>query len=147
MTIHCGWILAATALNINVTLVAYGASVALQVGVAAASYVGLFLAALWFLLQYPVDLTPPCVIAWALGWIYYELKHPPASIVQRFSAKQIAGFEKGAIIGVGVLLGCVVLKALYVLFVERKRHKLKHHAHVTTSNCVSKEEAAAADNV
>lgn len=118
-SLHCGWILAATALNVNVTLVAYGASVNSQIAIASLCLIALLGASSWFLLQYPVDLTPPCVISWALGWIYSELKDPLESIVQMFSQEQIDGFQLGAIIGVGVILALVVAKAVYVLLVQR----------------------------
>lgn len=128
ISLHAGWILAATALNFNVTLVAYGASVNSQIGVAGACLVVLLGAAMWFLKMYPVDLTPPCVIAWALGWIYYELANPLESIVERFTEKQITGFQYGAIAGVGAILFSVVCKALYVVLVQRRK-KTTQEAH------------------
>ena len=128
ISLHCGWILAATALNVNVTLVAYGASVTSQIAIASLCLVTLFGTAMWFLSRYPVDLTPPCVIVWALGWIYYELMDPLDSIVERFTQKQIDGFQLGAIIGVGVVLASVLAKAAYVLLVQRRR------AETTTQN-------------
>lgn len=122
-SLHCGWILAASAVNVNVTLVTYGASTTSQIGVAGASLLVLFLVCLGFLWQFPVDLAPPCVIAWALGWIYYELKDPLESILQRFTDQQIHSFQLSAIVGTGVILGLVLAKAIYVLMVQRKQHQ------------------------
>ncbi|GKY97283.1 hypothetical protein MPSEU_000686700 [Mayamaea pseudoterrestris] len=120
-SLHCGWILAATALNVNVTLVAYGASAISQMAIAGLCLVALLAVAVGFLSRNPVDLTPPCVIVWALGWIYKELNDPFDSISQSFTQKQINGFQIGAIVGVAIISALVLVKIMFVLLVHRPR--------------------------
>lgn len=120
LSMHYGWIIAASAVNVSVVCVAYGASATAQLGVASASLVVLLGAAVSMLLAYPVDFTPPLVLVWALGGVYVKLQNPLGSIVDRFSSSQISGFQTGCIAGAGVILAGVVVKILYVFLVTRR---------------------------
>lgn len=119
--IHCGWIIAASIVNTNYLLVVYGASATSQIVIASLSLVVLLGAALAFLAQSPVDLTPPLVLVWALGWVYAELQSPMASISASFSENQIHGFQSGAIAGCAVILALTFVKAVVLLVVRGHR--------------------------
>ena len=112
LAIHCGWIMAASVVNTNVVLVAYGASVSAQLGMASFTLAVLLLAGFAVLLK-SNELTIPCVLAWALGWVYNELANKPLpSITERFTATQIQGIQYTAIAGTGVLLVLVLARGV-----------------------------------
>lgn len=118
--IHCGWICAAFALNLNIVGVASDASAAAQVAVAAISLVALTFAAFACIgLKIP-QFTLPWVVVWATVsefgvcntlldrifhihlltisaplaqfWMSYELSNPKQSIMDTFSSEQIHAF-------------------------------------------------------
>jgi len=115
-SLHCGWIMAAAAVNTNALVVFYAReNVTVQIVVAAATLVALLVGAMFFLNQYPADLAIPLVLVWALGWVYDKLSDPVETIVDRFTMEQIEGFKWGALAGAALILASTVLKALYVL--------------------------------
>jgi hypothetical protein len=120
-SLHLGWIIAASLVNTSVVLVDYSASVTAQMGVAIASLAFVVVAALAFLVQYPVDLTPPLVLVWALGWVYVELRDPLPKITSTFSETQISGIQTGALAVLSAVLGLELIKIVYVCLVQRPR--------------------------
>ena len=125
-TVHCGWIYAASALNINVVLVRYGASAQAQVVMAGVCLAGLLMVAMLFLFRRQ-DFTIPCVLAWALGWVYNELQDPIDMIVETFSQQQIDGIAYASIAGVGIILVALVGK-LGLSLVFRAKTETKQEA-------------------
>lgn len=119
-SLHGGWILVASVVNINVVLVAYGAAESAQLIVAVVSLIALLISAKAVLSGYPVDFTPPLVLIWALFWIYSELNDPPLSIQQRFTESQITGLQTGALAGGAFLLAVVALKIVYIMAFARQ---------------------------
>jgi len=123
-SLHLGWITAASVLNINVVLVAYGASANAQFGFAIASLVLLLIAVGAYLAERPnSDFAPPLALVWALGGVYAELQNPSGSIVRRFSSSQIDGFQLGVLITMCVAIAAVALKLGLVLFERFRRSK------------------------
>lgn len=120
-SLHIGWITAASILNTNLILVAYGASAMAQFGVAIASLIVVIGFAVTILIQYPVDLTPPLVLVWALGGIYAELEDPMESITATFAPGQIDGIQTGVLAVLASVLGMVLSKLIYVCLVQRRR--------------------------
>jgi translocator protein len=120
-SLHLGWIIAASLVNTSVVGVAYGASVTAQMGVAVASLALVVVAALAFLSQYPVDLAPPLVLVWAMGAVYAELQDPILKITSTFSEAQISGIQTGSLAVLSTVVGLVLLKAVFVLCVQRPR--------------------------
>jgi benzodiazapine receptor len=118
-SIHCGWIIAASAVNTNVLPVFYEATAAVQFAVAGASLGVVTLVGLSWLCSYPVDLTVPIVLVWALTWLYLELNEPAESILLTFSQDQITAIQYTALAGLAVIAVGVVLKAIYVCAVQR----------------------------
>jgi translocator protein len=95
-SIHCGWIMAASVVNTNLVLVAYGASTLAQFITACCTLAVLLLVG-FYVLATTKDLTVPCVLVWALGWIYSELEAPAQSITDRFTTQQIEGIQYASI--------------------------------------------------
>jgi translocator protein len=120
-SLHLGWIIAASLVNTNLVLVAYGASYTTQMGVAIGSLVVVVVVAVAFLFQYPVDFAPPLVLVWAMGAVYVELQNPLPQITSTFYASQISGIQTGSLAVLSTVLGLVLLKIVYVLFVQRPR--------------------------
>jgi benzodiazapine receptor len=112
--IHCGWICAATALNVNVVVVFYGASIPTQLTVGILSLAVLHAVAL-FVLYVPnkPNYTIPLVLAWANGAIASELSTPEDSISNRFSEDIILGV-KNAAASVSVIILTLVFVRLMI---------------------------------
>jgi hypothetical protein len=134
-SIHCGWIIAASAVNTNVLPVYYLASATTQIAVAGASLGVVVVVGLSWLTSYPVDLTVPLVLVWALTWLYLELNDPAESLRTTFSPDQITAIQYTALGGLAAIAAGVVLKSLYVLFVQRPR-AVKGSNKATTGNDV-----------
>jgi len=100
--IHCGWILAATIVNINVVLVKYDVNASDQYGIGllcAAAIVGLAV-----VLLTKKEFVIPLVLAWAMFGIFMELQNPKDSITERFIEKMIQGAKDRALRGTGVII-------------------------------------------
>merc|ERR1712085_129527 len=83
------------------------------------SLVVLLVTAFTWLSSYPVDITIPCVIVWALYGVYAELEAPQASITEEFTMKQINGVRNGVLAAM-ILIGVgIVAKIVYVFAKQR----------------------------
>jgi hypothetical protein len=104
--LHCGWILAASIVNISVLLVDLEVEAEILYYVALASLLVILGIAL-FALFYPArkDLTIPLVLSWATAGIYVELENPKQVIVNTFQSPFTFSIVKyGAIVVCGVIL-------------------------------------------
>lgn len=104
--LHCGWILAASMVNINVLLVDLQVGTNVLYHVALASLV-IILGIALFALFYPArkDLTIPLVLVWATAGIYVELENPKEVIVQTFESPfYYVAVQYGAIAVSGAIL-------------------------------------------
>lgn len=99
-TLHCGWIIAASIVNINVMLVYLELSAIVLFYSAIGSLVALLAVAMSFLAKDSVVVVP---VIWALFGVQSELKAPKESITAVFSAQWIDYARYGAI-GVASLL-------------------------------------------
>mmetsp|Transcript_30858 Transcript_30858/g.50979 ORF Transcript_30858/g.50979 Transcript_30858/m.50979 type:complete len:312 (-) Transcript_30858:122-1057(-) len=114
-SIHCGWITAASFVNISVLLVKLQASSNLQYYTAIASLMHLLMIA-GFALFYASEYVIPSVLAWATLAIYAELGAPNDLIVSTFDSATIAlirNLSGGACI---LVLVCVVGKAIVGIY-------------------------------
>lgn len=107
-TMHCGWVTAATLVNINMVLVShhlrpsfqfYAAIISLLVMLAVASMVAM-----------SRDVVIPLVLAWAWYGIYDELKHPVPSIASKFTVQEIRIVQDGAGLAALVILAVVLVR-------------------------------------
>jgi translocator protein len=119
ISLHCGWIIAASAVNTNLLPVFYGASGTVQLGIASTALVVVATVALSWLASYPVDFAIPAVAAWALGGVYLSLEDPSDLLVATFPTSQLEGFQYGVIASFFLILAAILAKCVYVLCVQR----------------------------
>jgi hypothetical protein len=112
--VHCGWIIAAFLLNVNVVFVWQNSSANTQIGMAIASLsIVLGLAAVFLFAFNRPQYAIPAVLTWATTGIGVELLNPKNSIKFFFSSKwidalMISAFSVSGVVGVGTLtLGIV----------------------------------------
>ncbi|GKY97284.1 hypothetical protein MPSEU_000686800 [Mayamaea pseudoterrestris] len=111
LTVHLGWILAATGLNFNVALLSYNFSSTTLFYTSMATLFALLFQALnmaWT----DFDWMVPMSIVWALAGIYMELQSPKASIAAEYSNRQIDAVQWTAKIGASVIVATVLARLL-----------------------------------
>ena len=97
--IHTGWICAATAVNINVVLVAYHVPSNIEYMAAVCSLLILLAIAFMKSMQ-ACDYTIPAVLAYALLGIYYELRDTTdENLLSRFDANDLETLQWSTLIG------------------------------------------------
>lgn len=90
--IHCGWLTAASALNINVFVVDLNAAADIQLAVGIISLAVLHAISVWVIFGVrKANYTIAGVLSWANYWIYEELQDPKDSIIDLFAAETISG--------------------------------------------------------
>ena len=109
--VHAGWITAATALNVNVLVVAMDQPAYVQLTVAIVTLAVLYAVSVWvlFFIQRP-NWTIACVLAWAFGWIYNDLNKNSDRIAGTFSADTILTVKYAAISVVVIICSQMVLR-------------------------------------
>lgn len=97
-SLHCGWLTAASTLNVNVQAVASGASAEIQLAMGIISLAYLHAVSVWVLFGFGrgPNYTIAFVIAWAAGWIYNELQTPKDSITALLDDTTIRGVSYAA---------------------------------------------------
>jgi len=118
-SIHCGWILAASLVNLSVVLVKYSVAATGQFYVALASLVLVSAISLLNLLLKKPQFVIPSVLAWASFGIYSQLKNPNELITKTFSDSVIAVVQNGTLgISIGILVA--ILVRLIITFVRAR---------------------------
>lgn len=110
--IHCGWISAASFVNLNVVLVKYSASAHLQYYAALFSLVFVFHIAVIILLLSRPQFVIPSVLSWALFGIYSELKDPKDLIKTTFQHSTLSFVQHGALYSMFVILAALLIRAV-----------------------------------
>lgn len=109
-SIHLAWIVAASALNSNVMIVASGGNAIVQLTAGICSLAVLHAVALWALyIPSRADYTIAAVLAWANFWITEELKDPKELITETFDADVITSIQYAAF-----AVGCLVILLIVV---------------------------------
>eukprot|EP00542_Grammatophora_oceanica_P019214 CAMPEP_0194029358 /NCGR_PEP_ID=MMETSP0009_2-20130614/3096_1 /TAXON_ID=210454 /ORGANISM="Grammatophora oceanica, Strain CCMP 410" /LENGTH=308 /DNA_ID=CAMNT_0038668989 /DNA_START=33 /DNA_END=959 /DNA_ORIENTATION=+ len=113
--IHCGWLTAASTLNVNVQAVASNAAPEIQLAMGIISLAYLHAVSVWvvFGLTRP-NYTIALVISWASGWIYSELQDPKESIQSLLDPTTILGVSYAAGAVAFIVAGQVVVRVLVV---------------------------------
>ncbi|KAL3811464.1 hypothetical protein ACHAXA_004761 [Cyclostephanos tholiformis] len=113
--VHAGWITAASALNVNVQVVAMEQPAYVQLAVAIVSLAALHAVSVWvlFVISRP-NWTIACVLTWAFGWIYHELNINSDRIVDTFSADTIVGVKYAAL-AVAIIIPSQIVVRLALL--------------------------------
>lgn len=119
ISLHCGWIIAASAVNTSVMAVAAEASAGAQIAVASVSLAVLVLVAVAWLVANPVDLAVPSVLVWALIGVVLSLKDPVESLAATFSTSQIDGIKYASLAGLSFIAIGIAVKSTYVLLVHK----------------------------
>jgi len=137
--VHAGWITAASALNVNVQVVAMDQPAYVQLAVAIVALAALHAVSVWvlFFIQRP-NWTIACVLAWAFGWIYDELNKNSDRIAGTFSADTILGVKYAAI-SVVVIIGSQMVIRLALLTRPAYNPYKKPEEHHATSESDSQE--------
>jgi hypothetical protein len=115
---HCGWLTAASVVNVNVVVVHRNAPANVQLAVGIISLAYLHAVSLWVLfgLKRNPNYTIAGVLAWANGWIYAELSSPSESIMALFDADTISGVSYAAAAVAYIIIGQIVVRfAMYVV--------------------------------
>jgi len=96
--IHAGWITAASALNVNIQVIYMNQPADILLAVAIVSLAVLHAVSVWVLYKIArPNWTIACVLSWAFGWIYVELKSPIDSVTNTFAQQTIGGVGYAAI--------------------------------------------------
>lgn len=144
--IHCGWICAAFALNLNILGIYVGASATARMAIGAVSLVTLAVAAFVCLGLNIPQFTLPWVVAWAtvssVGnllliiiyfvfsakpfvfaqqfWMSYELRNPKQLITETFSSDQINDFFVSSQVTSGIIGVATFTRWIQYSFISRK---------------------------
>lgn len=118
--IHCGWIMAASMVNLSVVLVKYDVAADVQFYIAVGTLAFLVVASL-FSLGFPTrpEYVIPVVLAWASFGIYRELGAPKDLIVATFNETNISSIKTGALMSMIVILSAVVLRVIVAIICGR----------------------------
>ena len=120
--IHFGWILVATVVNINVTLVASGVPSTVKYYSALICVVILLIITVALVLVRGA-IVPPLVVVWALFGIYKELEAPNDLIVASYTEDEQQNVQYAVISGIVFLFLIVIIQMLRMLCkVERKNN-------------------------
>ncbi|KAL3929787.1 MAG: hypothetical protein SGBAC_012057 [Bacillariaceae sp.] len=108
--VHCGWLTAASALNVNVVVVDIDPPADIQLAVGIISLAVLHAISVWviFGLQKP-NYSIAGVLAWANYFIYVELGEPGDQIIERFSFDARSGVRYAA-----VAVSCIILLQIVI---------------------------------
>lgn len=117
--IHAAWIMAATLVNINVTLVAFAASSKLQTMVGWSSLVVVIPVGLFYVMKR--TWVVPSVLAWATAAIANELSSPKDMIVSNFSETTIKQTMIASACVAALLLASILIKLVYDRFCANQR--------------------------
>ncbi len=124
--LHCGWIVAASAVNFSVLFVAYGDddNMDTQLSVAIVSIAGVIAAALFclFVLSKPI-VTIGGVQAWALGGIAAQLSSPLEKTLVAFGETILSGVEGAsafAAIALAIVVALMIVKNVVLCSCHKK---------------------------
>ena len=111
--IHCGWLTAASVVNVNLVVVDSNAPANVQLAVGIVSLAYLHAVSVWVLfgLKRNPNYTIASVLAWANGWIYAELSSPSESIMALFDANTISGVSYAAAAVAYIITGQIVIRS------------------------------------
>lgn len=115
--IHCGWLTAASLLNVNVVVVDMQEPADVQLAVGIISLAILHAVSVWvcFAIKRP-QYTIAGVLAWANYWISVELKEARSQIVELFDADIVSGVSYAAAAVSVIILSQIGVRAVYDVY-------------------------------
>jgi hypothetical protein len=112
-SIHCGWLTAASTVNVSLLLVDQNVSAPIQLAVGIVSLAYLHAVSVWVVFGVKrANYTIAAVLAWASVWIYAELQEPKDSIVERFCEDTISGVSYAAAAVSILILAQIVVRII-----------------------------------
>ena len=128
--IHCGWIFAASLLNLNILLISIGAGPVVQFISALVSIGFLVEVAVYYLKMDRLNYALPAVFAWATFGMFVELGNPKELIIATFCSTAITAIRiLTLVICVALVIGVV---ALAVLDLVKRRESSRGNGELTT---------------
>lgn len=114
--IHCGWIITASVLSVNVIIVSKDYDEVVQATAGIISLAILLIVATFVLFSpKKPNYTIPIVFSWASGWIYNELGNPKESITNLFDTFMIEVIQYVSIIVSIIVLAMVIVRMIISL--------------------------------
>jgi len=115
--IHCGWLVAATALNASVVAVKMEVTPDTEIAMSLLSLCVLYMVSFWVTFALSdaggPNITIALSISWAANWIHHQLLTPKNSISTKFDENTIVGIRNAYKIVSIVVLAQVVLRVVY----------------------------------
>jgi len=109
--IHCGWLTAASVLNVNVLAVKLELSAEVQLAMGIVSLAYLHAVSVWVVFGFAKpNYTIAGVLAWANGWISNELNAPKEAITERFGGLVVSSVQMAALAVSFIIVGQVVVR-------------------------------------
>lgn len=142
-------------MNLNVIVVASNAAPYVELGIGIVSLAYLHAVSVWVLfgIKRNPNYTIAGVLAWAIGYVYAELKIPYESIVARFDETTINGVGLAAVIVSGIITVQILFR-FFMYVVEKYNEKYANvvkevhdqEEKVDSAGAEEKQEEAAADD-
>jgi hypothetical protein len=118
--VHCGWLTAASALNVNVVVVDNIVDADVQLAFGIISLAVLHAISVWVVFGIPKpNYTIAGVLAWANYFIYVELGEPRDQIVARFSPDLISGVRYAAVAVSCIILSQIVIRVPFDVYARK----------------------------
>lgn len=111
--IHCGWLTAASVLNVNVLAVRLELSAEIQLAMGIVSLAYLHAVSVWVVFGFAEpNYTIAGVLAWANGWISNDLSNPTEAITERFGELVVDSVQLASLAVSFIIVGQVVFRVL-----------------------------------
>lgn len=118
--VHCGWLTAASALNVNVVVVDNIPDADVQLAFGIISLAVLHAISVWVVFGIPKpNYTIAGVLAWANYFISVELGEPRDQIVARFSPDTISGVRYAAVAVSCIILSQIVIRVPFDVYTRK----------------------------
>merc|ERR1712232_2658 len=116
--LHCGWLTAASVLNVNVLAVKLEASPDVQLTMGIVSLAYLHAVSVWVVFGFARPNFPIAgVLAWATGWISNKLQTPLSMITEQFPEVVISSVQGAAFAVSMIIVGQVVVRTVLLFLV------------------------------
>ena len=142
--IHAAWIMAATLVNFNVTLVAWQTSATIQIIAAWLSLVTVLIVSFFYTFLNKKKPAVCAVLTWASFGIMTELTHPKTSITATFSLESIQAVRTGAMVvtGTGIILVIIGLSQIIRMYFSSSRRSVENDEPISTDDVVDDDEGS-----
>jgi len=153
--IHCGWLIGASLVNVNVSVVSEGNTLSMQLTAAIIS-LGVILSVATFVLFVPVrpNYVIALVLSWASGGIAQELRNPSSAITNFFNDDIITAMKNAAasfsviiLIMVGVRLILLILSNFFNMFSMFSSRAVAYQREITVNSMKGSQDIIVGDDM